>query len=185
MFFSRLSVPSQSLAPWLHAGAKLSFTWRECLRAVCAWSALLVGTAPAEDLERLRYNHPGLAVDLGVGLWAWPVPCDADGDGDLDLVVVCPDKPNNGTWFFENVSGPTAKNKFPVFKPARRLGKATANATPSYVDGKLRVLLPGQEFPDFLKSGMDAGVKLPALPKTVHQLVHNPPRGKTQTRGNV
>lgn len=147
--------------------------------------ALYLSTAPAQDLERLRYNNPGLAVDLGVGLWAWPIPCDVDGDGDLDLVVVCPDKPNNGTWFFENTSGPTSKNKFPVFKPARRLGKAIANATPSYVGGKVRVLLPGQEFPDFLKTGLDAGVRLAGGPKTVHQLVHNPPRGKTQIRGNV
>ena len=54
----------------------------------------------AEDLERLRYNNPGLVVDLGVGLWAWPLPMDFDGDGDHDLVVVCPDQPYNGTYFF-------------------------------------------------------------------------------------
>ena len=29
-------------------------------------------------------------------------------------------------------------------------------ATPSYVDGKLRVLTPGNEYPDFLKTGLDA-----------------------------
>src|SRR5512137_2986750 len=85
-------------------------------------------------LERLPYNNPGLVVDLGVGLWAWPVPCDADGDGDYDLVVVCPDKPYNGTWLFENASGSTAKDKFPVFKPPRRLGKGLHYATPSYVN---------------------------------------------------
>ena len=54
------------------------------------------------ELERLKYNHPGLIVDLGVGLWAWPLPMDFDGDGDLDLVVNCPDKPSNGVYFFEN-----------------------------------------------------------------------------------
>src|SRR5215204_443418 len=82
------------------------------LRLGCVLSVvftMISSPARAQDLERLRYNNPGLAVDLGVGLWAWPVPCDADGDGDLDLVVVCPDKPNNGTWFFENASGSTAK----------------------------------------------------------------------------
>ncbi|CAN5845073.1 VCBS repeat-containing protein [soil metagenome] len=139
---------------------------------------------PAADLERIQYNNPGLIVDLGVGLWAWPVPCDADGDGDLDLVVVCPDKPYNGTWLFENASGSTAKNKFPIFKPARRLGKATTNAMPSYVDGKLRVLTPNQEYPDFLKTGLDAPVKIPMNLKSIHQLVQDPPRGKGKTRNN-
>ena len=73
---------------------------------------------PADSLERLKYNHPGLVVDLGVGLWAWPLPMDFDGDGDLDLVVNCPDKPSNGVYFFENPGG-----KFPVFKPARRISR--------------------------------------------------------------
>ena len=53
-------------------------------------------------LQPLRYNHPGLAVDLGVGLWAWPMPMDYDGDGDIDLLVACPDKPSNGVYYFEN-----------------------------------------------------------------------------------
>ncbi|MHC4331033.1 MAG: hypothetical protein ACYSWW_23245 [Planctomycetota bacterium] len=53
-------------------------------------------------LERVKYNNPGLVVDLGVGLWAWPLPMDYDSDGDYDLVVCCPDKPYNGTYFFEN-----------------------------------------------------------------------------------
>ena len=57
---------------------------------------------PGQELKRLAYNNPGLVVDLGVGLWAWPLPMDYDGDGDLDLVVSCPDKPYNGTYFFEN-----------------------------------------------------------------------------------
>jgi hypothetical protein len=48
--------------------------------------------ARSKKLTRLPYNHPGLAVDLGVGLWAWPIPSDADGDGDYDLVVSCPER---------------------------------------------------------------------------------------------
>lgn len=131
--------------------------------ALCAAvaGALLCSSAGAA-LTRLAYNHPGLVVDLGVGLWAWPVPCDADGDGDNDLVVVCPDKPYNGVWLFENASGSTRTNKTPVFKPARRLGKAQHYATPSYVAGQLRVLTPETEFPDFLRSGLDQPVKLNA-----------------------
>jgi hypothetical protein len=64
---------------------------------------LLVGNV--WSLERIRYNHSGLVVDLGVGLWAWPMPMDWDGDGDLDLVVSCPDVPFNGIYLFENPGG--------------------------------------------------------------------------------
>ena len=121
----------------------------------------------AETLERLKFNHPGLVVDLGVGLWAWPLPMDFDGDGDLDLVVNCPDKPYNGVYFFENVSGDTATNAMPVFKPARHISKGLQNVQVSYVDGKPRVLSPGLEYPDFLKSGLERAVKL-QLPANIH-----------------
>jgi hypothetical protein len=116
----------------------------------------------AAPLTRLPFNNPGLVVDLGVGLWAWPVPCDADGDGDNDLIVACPDKPYNGVWFFENAGGPTRTNKMPVFKPARRLGKAAHYVTPSYTGTGLRVLTPGTEYPDFLRTGLDKPQKLAA-----------------------
>ncbi len=58
------------------------------------------GVEPPIKLQRMKYNHPGLAVDLGVGLWGWPLPIDYDRDGDLDLVVSCSDVPYNGTYFF-------------------------------------------------------------------------------------
>ena len=121
----------------------------------------------AASLERLKYNNPGLAVDLGVGLWAWPLPMDFDGDGDLDLVVNCPDKPYNGVYFFENTSGDTGKNKRPVFKPGRRISAGVQNVQVSFVDGKPRVLSPGNEYPDFLKTGLESPKKLP-LPANVH-----------------
>lgn len=122
--------------------------------------ALLAAVRSASALDRLPYNHPGLAVDLGVGLWAWPVPCDADGDGDYDLVVSCPDKPSNGIWLFENATGDTAKNKFPVFKPGKWLSRTTHYVLPSYTDAGMRVLTPGAEYPNFLKSGLDEKVAL-------------------------
>ncbi|MEO1524754.1 MAG: exo-alpha-sialidase [Planctomycetota bacterium] len=96
-------------------------------------------------LQPLRYNHPGLEVDLGVGLWAWPMPMDYDGDGDLDLLVGCPDKPSNGVYLFENPSQ-DASIKMPVFKPGVRLGKAYHNMQVSFVDGKPRILRPGFEY---------------------------------------
>jgi hypothetical protein len=118
---------------------------------------------PAHGLERLAYNHPGLVVGLGVGLWAWPLPMDFDGDGDLDLVVNCPDKPSNGVYVFENPGGA----RLPIFRPARRLSRGLQNVQVSHVDGKPRVLSPGTEYPDFLKSGLEKGVKL-SLPANVH-----------------
>ena len=74
-----------------HVNFKIAMLERVA-RARLAAAGILIGlwmqTASAADgLERLKYNHPGLVVDLGVGLWAWPLPMDFDGDGDLDLVV--------------------------------------------------------------------------------------------------
>ncbi|HEY1192372.1 MAG TPA: VCBS repeat-containing protein, partial [Gemmata sp.] len=138
--------------------------------------ALLPGAARADGLEPLRYNNPGLVVDLGVGLWAWPVPCDADGDGDFDLIVSCPDKPSNGVWLFENVTGDTAKNKFPVFKPARKLSGAAHYVMPSYTDGKLRVLTPGTEHPNFTTKGLAEKLALP-VPKGFYKPEGDQPKG--------
>lgn len=135
-------------------------------------------------LQPLPYNHPGLRVDLGVGLWAWPIPWDADGDGDNDLVVVCPDKPYNGTYLFENRTGRGVK--MPVFAPARRLGPGQHYATPSYVDGELRVLRMNTEWPAFLQTGLTAGreITLP-LPVTAHTtLFGTQPKGP-KIRHNV
>ncbi|MCA8991564.1 MAG: exo-alpha-sialidase [Planctomycetaceae bacterium] len=97
-------------------------------------------------LTELKYNNPGLNVDLGVGLWAWPMPVDYDNDGDLDLLVSCPDKPSNGVYYFENPSQDPAV-KFPVFKPGVRVGKTSHNMQVSYVNGEPRILQTNVEFP--------------------------------------
>ncbi|MDP7011747.1 MAG: VCBS repeat-containing protein [Verrucomicrobiota bacterium] len=110
---------------------------RRILGALIASAWLL----PAADLERIKYNHPGLVVDLGVGLWAWPMPVDWDGDGDLDLLVDCPCKPYNGIWFFENPGG----SKIPVFKAGKRVQASRRNIQVSWVGGKSRYLVPGAE----------------------------------------
>jgi len=102
----------------------------------------------ASGLERVKYNNPGLAVDLGVGLWAQPIPVDYDNDGDNDLIVCCHDVPYSGTYFFENTTG---KVKMPVFKAGVRIGPGfLSSIQPSYVDGKVRLLLPGKEIVDFM-----------------------------------
>jgi FG-GAP-like repeat len=119
----------------------------------------------AEGLERLKYNHPGLCVDLGVGLWAWPIPCDADGDGDFDLIVSCPDKPSNGVWFFENADGDTANKPLPIFKPAVKLSSTVHYVMPSYVGDQMRVLSPGAEYLDFTRNGLSNKTILPVEAK--------------------
>ncbi len=121
--------------------------------------------ASTAELKRIGYNNPGLVVDLGVGLWAWPLPMDFDGDGDNDLVVVCPDKPYNGTYWFENPGG---KKRMPVFKAAVRISHGLQNVQLSWVDEKPRVLSPGFEYPDFLKTGLESRVKLPLATKVGH-----------------
>lgn len=115
----------------------------------------------SQDVEPLKYNNPGLVVDLGVGLWAWPVPADVDGDGDLDLLVSCPDKPHNGVWFFENKTGLTSENKMPVFEPAKKLSSTVHYVMPSYTSQGMRVLSPGKEYTSFLTQGTTEAQTLP------------------------
>lgn len=145
--------------------------------------ALATTMTPAGELKKLKYNHPGLVVDLGVGLWAWPVPCDVDGDGDFDLIVSCPDKPSNGVWLFENATGDTAHDKFPVFRPARRLSSTVHYVMPSYVNGELRVLSPGNEYERFASLGLAKPIALPA-PKSIHVPTGNAPGARNKIRHN-
>lgn len=124
---------------------------------------ILMTTQPgfADDwkLQPLKYNNPGLVVDLGVGLWAWPMPVDYDKDGDLDLLVACPDKPSNGVYFFENPSQNRQQSR-PVFKPGVRLGPARSNLQISFVNGRPRILCEGREYPEFLKGNFDTTVSV-------------------------
>jgi len=135
------------------------------LRAILV--CCLFNTVVHADLKRLPYENPGLVVDLGVGLWAWPLPLDFDGDGDLDLVVNCPDKPSNGVYFFENATGDTGQEPFPVFRPAKRISEGLQNVQVSYVDQQIQVLTPGKIYPRFLQSGLAHPEPLP-LPANVH-----------------
>lgn len=144
--------------------------------AIVLAAQLAFGQANGGGLTQLRYNHPGLVVDLGVGLWAWPVPCDSDGDGDFDLIVSCPDKPSNGVWLFENTAGDTAKNKMPVFKPGRQLSRTVHYVMPSYADGGMRVLSPGVEYLDFTKTGTTQKKSLPIEAK-FHKPQGTQPKG--------
>ncbi len=132
-----------------------------------AGTALEAFVATAQPLTRLKYNHPGLTVDLGVGLWAFPLPMDFNGDGLLDLPVSCPDKPYNGLYVFENPGADTAKNPLPVFKTARHISRGLQMAQVSFVNGQPRVTTPAMAYPEFLAAGLEQGIKLP-LTNNVH-----------------
>lgn len=116
-------------------------------------SLLISGTVVcSQQLERLSYNNPNLLVDLGVGLWAWPLPMDYNNDGLTDLVVVCTDTPYNGVYFFENTGKMDNETKLPIYKPAKRIGKAVNNVSISYNIGNPVVTTPGEIYPDFKNS---------------------------------
>jgi hypothetical protein len=125
-------------------------------------------------MPRLAHQNPGLLADLGVGLWAWPLPIDYNRDGRMDLVVICTDKPFNGTWYFENSGDVDPQLQLPIFRPARLLGKSAPSAGISYVTGQAVVTATasvkqgeifayrGNVYPDFLQSHFDRPTKLGA-----------------------
>ena len=118
------------------------------------------------DLQRVKYNHPGLEVDLGVGLWGWPIPVDYDEDGDRDLVVSCSDVPFRGTYFFEN-PGTNDPDKLPVFLPPVKVGPGIKNIHVSFIDGAPRVLVPGYELTGFMDGDFDTKSKVHSQSKFV------------------
>ena len=121
-------------------------------------AASLISQLSAAELQRVRYNNPGLNVDLGVGLWAWPLPMDYDGDGDLDLVVSSGGLPYEGTYFFENPSNPSQDEPMPVFQPAIRIGDYRTNAQISHNEGFDPVITtPGTRHGDFKQRAFGAG----------------------------
>jgi hypothetical protein len=127
----------------------------------------------SQSLAPLKYNHPGLVVDLGVGLWAWPIPWDANGDGKPDLLVSCPDRPSNGVWYFEN-SGRRDDRGVAIFRPARRLSATKKYLMPSYLNDRLHVLSPGEEYLDFAKTGIGQSRKLPVAANFYKPEGHQP-----------
>jgi len=140
--------------------SKANFSFVRVVCVAVAVAGCMAGAA-ADGLQQLKYNNPGLVVDLGVGLWALPLPCDYDGDGDMDMVVACADTPYNGTYLFENTSG---NEIYPVFEPAVRLGEGIRNATVCYIDGGWRFLTPGAHYPNFKQSAYENPAALPFKP---------------------
>ena len=124
-----------------------------CFLSICPTCS---GDEPI-PLTRMKYNHPGLVVDLGVGLWSWPMPIDYDRDGDLDLVVSCSDVPFNGTYFFENPgSGSGRQTKLPVFEPPVKVAGGIRNLGFSMVDDQPKLMIPGAELTAVFRGDFDA-----------------------------
>lgn len=117
-------------------------------------------------MHRVKYNHPGLIVDLGTGLMARASAAvlDHDGDGYDDLILFCDDKPWSGTYLFRNTG---EGGDDPIFEPPVRLGDAAEHLQASYVHGKLHILDRATAYTDFASRLFDAPVKLP-LPDNVH-----------------
>ncbi|WP_256009871.1 FG-GAP repeat domain-containing protein [Desertivirga xinjiangensis] len=124
---------------------------KDKVRGLGVFLAMIVSlTATAQknedtDFKILKYNNPGLVVDLGVGLWAWPLPMDYDNDGDLDLLVSSQGKPFNGIYLFENKTGGTK----PVFAKPLWLGKSIKDIQISFIADKPRFTVPGAELLNF------------------------------------
>ncbi|MDR2674027.1 MAG: VCBS repeat-containing protein [Opitutaceae bacterium] len=126
-------------------------------------------TAPGEFV-RISYNNPGLVVDLAGGLWGWPVVCDRNGDGLPDVILTTGSEGYGGVYYFENTGRPDPATGAPIFKKAVRLSDMKPDITPSYVDGKLRVLARNIEYPRFVENGIGdgKGIRLPFEPRSVH-----------------
>lgn len=110
------------------------------------------------DLKRIKYQNPGLVVDLGVGLWSWPLPMDYDNDGDMDLVVSSLFVASNGTFFFENKSD--ENSNMTVFAPPVKIGPGKHHIQVSHVNGEPRVTSQGTEYRDFRKKLFEDPVEL-------------------------
>lgn len=117
--------------------------------------AALLCTASA--LEPLKYNNPGLEVDLGVGLWAWPIPHRGAVGSPPDLLVSCPDKPSNGVYLFPSLGGADPLK----LGASKRLSSTVHYVMPSYVNGVLRVLSPGAEYTGVEFAGLAKKTPLP------------------------
>ena len=128
--------------------------------------------AAAGDFTRLSYNNPSLIVDLAGGLWGWPVVCDRNGDGLPDVILATGSEGYKGVYYFENTGRLDPASGAPIFKKAVRLSNLRQDITPSYVDGKVRVLSRNVEFPDFIKNGIGngKGKPLPFDPRSIHPI---------------
>ncbi len=116
------------------------------------------------QLTRIRYNNPGLTVDLGVGLWAVPFPVDYDEDGRNELLVGSGGRPYNGIFLF---NGADSKKGPLLFEKAERLSASTSsyNMQISHLDDSWVITQPGIAYPDYKNTFLENGVEIPFKPE--------------------
>ena len=127
-------------------GVAAFLTWTISLNV----SAQVRKSVNEKEFSILKYNNPGLLVDLGVGLWAWPLPIDFDRDGDMDLLVSSLGAAYNGIYYFENLTG----GDNPVFAAAKKIVDTAAQIQVSYVNNKPYFMLPGKKVSDIDAAGL-------------------------------
>ena len=96
-----------------------------CRNAVaCLFAGVAVsspGAMPAEKMHgfvRMKFNNPGLVVDMGIGIWGRAEPYDYDGDGRRDIILRSFSKPSQWTLFYRNPGLPAdAMPTFPKGVP--------------------------------------------------------------------
>ena len=81
---------------------------------VLAVSSLAAPTAEKmKGFVRMKFNNPGLVVDMGIGIWGRAEPYDYDGDGKRDIILRSFSKPSQWTLFYRNPGLPP--DAMPVF----------------------------------------------------------------------
>ena len=81
---------------------------------VLAVSSLAAPTAEKmKGFVRMKFNNPGLVVDMGIGIWGRAEPYDYDGDGRRDIILRSFSKPSQWTLFYRNPGLPA--DAMPVF----------------------------------------------------------------------
>ncbi len=110
-----------------------------------------------DDYSIVKFNHPGLVVDLEVGLWPIPIPVDYDNDGLMDLLVSCTSVPNKGLYFYKNIGTQAA----PLFDAPKLVDKGLTNVKASYVGNEIRVMKSGGEFAGFKTNLFSKPVDIP------------------------
>ena len=106
----------------------------------------VTGFAQSKDDLRIKYNNPGLIVDLGAGLWGTPLPVDYDKDGLIDIILSSPGTPYKGIYFHKNIG--TLND--PLFDiPVKLADVAYQSTQASYVNDSLKVIRKGTEYQIF------------------------------------
>ncbi|MCC6682759.1 MAG: VCBS repeat-containing protein [Phycisphaeraceae bacterium] len=115
---------------------------------------------PGSEITILRYNNPGLVVDLGVGLWGVPLPMDYDDDGQVDILVGWGRRPP-GINLYQRIGDDANGINF----DAGTLVSDFPNCTQtSFTNGKWYVLSPGKLYTQFVSKGTESHVTLPFKP---------------------